>query len=170
MAKRLGVKSKLNAVPGLVLGQSETTVLEMTSAFGVLANSGVQTRSRTIRKIIDSGDCKQPKLIETCRVIYPSQRPEEATEVLKPEIANQMTTMLQNVVRSGTGRAAAIGLGEAGKTGTTNSGVDLWFIGYVPSRKIVTGVWLGNDNNDPTGNSSAEAAQLWGDYMRQAMR
>ncbi len=170
MAKRLGVKSKLSAVPGLVLGQSETTVLEMTSAFGVLANSGVQTRSRTIQKIIDSGDCKQPKLIETCRVIYPSQRAEEATEVLKPEIANQMTTMLQNVVRNGTGRAAAIGLGEAGKTGTTNSGVDLWFIGYVPSRKIVTGVWLGNDNNDPTGNSSAEAAQLWGDYMRQAMR
>lgn len=170
MAKRLGIKSNLNAVPGLVLGQSEVTVLEMTSAFSVLANSGVQTRSRTIQKIIDSGDCKQPKLLETCRVIYPSQRPEEATEVLKPEIANQMTTMLQNVIRSGTGRAAAIGLGEAGKTGTTNSGVDLWFVGYVPSRKIVTGVWLGNDNNDPTGNSSAEAAQLWGDYMRQAMR
>jgi len=170
MAKRMGVKSKLNAVPGLVLGQSEVTVLEMTSAFGILANSGVQTRSRTIQKIIDSGDCKQPKSLETCRVIYPSQRPEEATEVLKPEIANQMTTMLQNVIRSGTGRSAAIGLGEAGKTGTTNSGVDLWFIGYVPSRKIVTGVWLGNDNNDPTGNSSAEAAQLWGDYMRQAMR
>ena len=170
MAKRMGIKSMLNAVPGLVLGQSEVTVLEMTSAFGILANSGIQTRSRTIQKIIDSGDCKQPKLIETCRVIYPSQRPEESTEVLKPEIANQMTTMLQNVIRSGTGRAAAIGLGEAGKTGTTNSGVDLWFIGYVPSRKIVTGVWLGNDNNDPTGNSSAEAAQLWGDYMRQAMR
>ena len=69
-----------------------------------------------------------------------------------------------------TGRGAAIGLGEAGKTGTTNSGVDLWFVGYVPSRKIVTGVWLGNDNNEPTENSSAEAAQLWGDYMRQAMR
>jgi 1A family penicillin-binding protein len=170
MAKRMGIKSKLNAVPGLVLGQSEVTVLEMTSAFGILANSGVQTRSRTIQKIIDSGDCKQPKLIATCRVIYPSQRPEEATEVLKPEIANQMTSMLQNVIRSGTGRGAAIGLGEAGKTGTTNSGVDLWFIGYVPSQKIVTGVWLGNDNNDPTGNSSAEAAQLWGDYMRQAMR
>jgi 1A family penicillin-binding protein len=170
MAKRMGITSNLNAVPGLVLGQSEVTVLEMTSAFGILANSGVQTRSRTIQKIIDSGDCQQPKLLETCRVIYPSQRPEEATEVVKPEIANQMTTMLQGVVRSGTGRAAAIGLGEAGKTGTTNSGVDLWFIGYVPSRKIVTGVWLGNDNNDPTGNSSAEAAQLWGDYMRQAMR
>jgi membrane peptidoglycan carboxypeptidase len=166
----MGVKSKLNAVPGLVLGQSETTVLEMTSAFGILANSGVQTRSRTIKKIIDSSDCKNLKAIETCRVIYPRQDPEEAIAVLKPEIANQMTSMLQGVVRSGTGRSAAIGMGEAGKTGTTNSGVDLWFIGYVPGRKITTGIWLGNDNNEPTGNSSAEAAQLWGEYMRQAMR
>jgi penicillin-binding protein 1A len=169
-AKRMGVKSKLNAVPGLVLGQSETTVLEMTSAFGILANSGVQTRSRTIKKIIDSSDCENLKAIETCRVIYPRQDPEEAIAVLKPEIANQMTSMLQGVVRSGTGRSAAIGMGEAGKTGTTNSGVDLWFIGYVPGRKITTGIWLGNDNNEPTGNSSAEAAQLWGEYMRQAMR
>lgn len=169
-AKRMGVKSKLNAVPGLVLGQSETTVLEMTSAFGILANEGIQTRSRTITRIIDSSDCKNPKQLETCRIIYPRKNPEEAVAVLKPEIANQMTGMLQGVVRSGTGRAAAIGLGEAGKTGTTNSGVDLWFIGYVPSRKIVTGIWLGNDNNAPTGNSSAEAAQLWGEYMKQAMR
>ncbi len=169
-AKRMGITTKLNAVPGLVLGQSETTVLEMTSAFGILANSGIKTRSRTITRIIDSGDCKNPKQVETCRVIYPRQDPEEATQVLKPEVANQMTAMLQGVVRGGTGRAAAIGRGEAGKTGTTNSGVDLWFIGYIPSSKIVTGIWLGNDNNDPTGNSSAEAAQLWGDYMRQSPR
>jgi len=59
-----------------------------------------------------------------------------------------------------------IGLGEeAGKTGTTNDGVDLWFIGYLSNRRIVTGVWLGNDKNSATNGSSAISAQLWGQYM-----
>ena len=61
-------------------------------------------------------------------------------------------------------------MGEAGKTGTTNDNVDLWFIGYVPSRSLVTGVWLGNDNNAPTGGNSGQAAQLWGSYMKQIVQ
>jgi membrane peptidoglycan carboxypeptidase len=76
-----------------------------------------------------------------------------------------MTDLLRGVVRNGTGRAAAIGLDVAGKTGTTNNGVDLWFIGYVPNQSLVTGIWLGNDDNSPTAGSSAQAAQAWGSYM-----
>lgn len=57
-----------------------------------------------------------------------------------------------------------------GKTGTTNDNVDLWFIGYIPSRQLVTGIWLGNDNNSPTSGSSAQAAQLWGNYMGRVVR
>ncbi len=171
MAKRFGITSKLNPVPGLVLGQSEVTPLEMTSAFGVLANQGVRNRPHTIQRILDSSDCKNRQDINTCRVIYQADRDGESNvQVVSPDVANTMTTLLQGVVRSGTGRSAAIGLGEAGKTGTTNDNVDLWFVGYVPSRKLVTGIWLGNDNNTPTGGNSGLAAQLWGDYMRQVVR
>lgn len=170
-AREMGIKSELKAVPGLVLGQSEVTPLEITGAFGVLANEGVRNRPHTIKRILDSSDCKNPQDVNTCRVIYSAdQDSENNLKVIDPAIANTMTTLLQGVVQSGTGRAAAIGLGAAGKTGTTNDNKDLWFIGYVPSRSLVTGVWLGNDNNEPTGGNSGLAAQLWGDYMRQVGR
>jgi membrane peptidoglycan carboxypeptidase len=58
----------------------------------------------------------------------------------------------------------------AGKTGTTNDNVDLWFVGYLPNQQLVTGIWLGNDNNSPTSGSSGQAAQVWGDYMGQVVK
>jgi peptidoglycan glycosyltransferase len=79
-----------------------------------------------------------------------------------------MQGLLQAVVRSGTGGAAYLGGEEGGKTGTTNGARDLLFIGYEPSRHWVMGIWLGNDDNSPTRSSSALAAGLWGDIMRQA--
>ncbi|MDF0551948.1 transglycosylase domain-containing protein [Kamptonema sp. UHCC 0994] len=171
MARRFGIKSKLNSVPGLVLGQSEVTVLEMTGAFGVLANRGVGNRPHAIKRIIDSSDCKDRDNVDSCRVIYEYQNdPARNQEVVSAQVADTMTELLQNVVREGTGRNAFLGLGEAGKTGTTNDNVDLWFIGYIPSQELVTGVWLGNDDNTPTGGGSANAAQLWGDYMEKVVR
>jgi 1A family penicillin-binding protein len=170
-ARRLGITSKLNPVPGLVLGQSEVTVLEMTGAFGTLANRGVFNRGHAIKRILDSSDCKDFKDRNTCRVIYSDETDSGmGRQVLQPDVADTMTTMLQGVVQGGTGRAAAIGLGEAGKTGTTNDNVDLWFIGYIPSRELVTGIWLGNDKPAPTRGSSGQAAQLWGNYMRQIVQ
>ena len=77
-----------------------------------------------------------------------------------------MQGMLRDVVRTGTGRNAALGGNEGGKTGTTNAGRDLLFIGYEPNRHWVLGIWLGNDDNSPTAASSALAATLWGDIMR----
>jgi len=164
MAQRLGVRSNLEEVPGLVLGQSEVNVLEMTGAFGAIGNYGVWNPPHAISKIRDSSDCKNLKDLETCRVIYSFDTdPNGSKQVLKKAVANQMTTLMRGVISNGTGRSAAIGLGEAGKTGTTNNNVDLWFIGFIPSRKLVTGIC--NDNNSPTSGSSAQAAQLWGDYM-----
>jgi peptidoglycan glycosyltransferase len=81
-----------------------------------------------------------------------------------------MQSLLRNVVRSGTGRAARLGGEEGGKTGTTNDARDLLFIGYEPSRHLVVGVWLGNDDNSPTGSSSALAAELWSEIIRSAGR
>ena len=170
MAHRLGVQSQLNPVPGLVLGQSETNVLEMTGAFGAIANNGVWNRPHLISQILDSSDCRDRNDLKTCRVIYSFNKSSEAdVQVLKPEVADVMNTMLRGVVERGTGKSASIGLGEAGKTGTTNNNVDLWFIGYVPNRQLVTGIWLGNDNNSPTSSGSAQAARLWGSYMRQVV-
>ena len=169
-AQRMGIHSTLKATPGLVIGQSEVTPLEMTGAFGIFADGGISNPPHAIRQVLDGGDCKNPKDVKTCRVIYSADRdPRLNQPVLKPEVADTMTTLLQGVVRGGTGRAAAIGQGEAGKTGTTNNNVDLWFIGYIPNG-LVTGVWLGNDNNSPTSGSSGEAAQIWGTYMGKVVR
>lgn len=166
MARRMGIKSPLNQVPGLVLGQSEVNVLEITGAFGVLANRGVGNKPHAIKRILDSSDCKDRNDRESCRVIYDYERDGEANrQVLSPEVADTMTEMLGGVVQGGTGRSAYLGLGEVGKTGTTNNNVDLWFIGYLPNQELVTGVWLGNDDNTPTTGSSGNAAQLWKDYM-----
>ncbi|MFB2770546.1 transglycosylase domain-containing protein [Pelatocladus sp. BLCC-F211] len=172
MAKRLGVKSNLDPVPGLVLGQSEVNVLEMTGAFGAISNRGVWNRPHAISRILDSSDCRDRKDLKTCRVIYAFDKDAEANKsVLRNDIADTMNRLLRGVVTNGTGGRAAIGdFAVSGKTGTTNSNVDLWFIGYISSRQLVTGIWLGNDNNSPTSGSSAQAAQLWGNYMGRVVR
>ena len=79
-----------------------------------------------------------------------------------------MQGLLRAVVRQGTGGAASLGGMEGGKTGTTNNGRDLLFIGYEPQRHWVIGIWLGNDDNRPTGSSSALAAGLWSEIVRAA--
>jgi 1A family penicillin-binding protein len=169
-AQRMGIRSPLKPVPGLTLGESEVTPLEITGAYSVLANRGVRNPPRTVRRIYDGGDCKDRNNYKTCRLIYTAEQDAELNQpVLSPEVADSMTTLLQGVIRGGTGRAATIGLGEAGKTGTTNNNVDLWFVGYIPDG-LVTGIWLGNDNNTPTAGSSAQAAQLWGDYMGRVVK
>ena len=81
-------------------------------------------------------------------------------------LVQTMTRMLKTVIDNGTGSAASVGLGEAGKTGTTDSAVDLWFIGYIPGKNLATGIWLGNDDNSRTKGSSGQAAALWGNYHR----
>lgn len=170
-ARDMGITAKLDAVPGMVLGQNEVTLLELTGAYSVLANQGVRNRPHTINRILDSSDCEDFNQPKTCRVIYDYQQDAEINRpVLSPQVADEMTQLLQGVVQAGTGQNAALGLGEAGKTGTTNDYVDLWFVGYVPSQALVTGIWFGNDDNTPTVGTSGDAAQLWGDYMRQITR
>ncbi|NJO78414.1 MAG: FHA domain-containing protein [Cyanobacteria bacterium RM1_2_2] len=170
-ARRMGITANLDPVPGMVLGQNEVTLLELTGAYGVLANQGVRNRPHTINRILDSSDCQDFDDPRTCRVIYDAtQNAEVNVPVLEPQVADTMTALLQGVVQAGTGRNGYLGYGEAGKTGTTNDYVDLWFVGYVPSQALVTGIWYGNDDNLPTSGASADAAQLWGDYMRRVVR
>jgi peptidoglycan glycosyltransferase len=91
--------------------------------------------------------------------------------LIRPEVAAVMDQMLAGVVQGGTGRAAAVVPDARGKTGTTNNGVDALFIGYSPSLKVLTAIWMGNDDNRPaSGASGGLVAQLWGRYMQQAAR
>ncbi|MEO0708973.1 MAG: transglycosylase domain-containing protein, partial [Cyanobacteria bacterium J06649_5] len=151
MAKRLGIESELNPVPGLVLGQSEVTPLEITGAFGAIANEGVWNRPHGIQRVLDSSDCEDANTLSTCRVIYDfAQSADASVPALDAGVANTLVGMMQGVVQGGTGRNALLGLGEGGKTGTTNDNVDSWFIGFVPRNAVVTGVWLGNDDNSAT--------------------
>ncbi len=168
MAQRLGIKSPLTLAPGLVLGQSEVNVLEITGAYGALANQGIWYRPHGITRILDGGDCIDENDIDTCREIYVFDREaENHRKAVSPKVAYRMTKMLRKVIQDGTGRAAKLGEGEAGKTGTTDKNVDLWFVGYVPDANLVTGIWLGNDDNSPTRGSSWQAATLWGKYMKE---
>ncbi|MDJ0649588.1 MAG: penicillin-binding transpeptidase domain-containing protein, partial [Xenococcaceae cyanobacterium MO_188.B19] len=167
-AQRLGIKSDLTLAPGLVLGQSEVSVLEITGAYGALANNGMWHRPHAIKRILDGGDCTDDSNIDTCREIYTFDRQQENyRKAVSRKVASRMTKMLRKVIQDGTGRAAKLGEGEAGKTGTTDKNVDLWFVGYVPEINLVTGVWLGNDDNTPTNGSSWQAATLWGKYMKE---
>lgn len=170
VAQRLGVQSPLAEAPGLVIGQSETTVLEMTGAYATIANDGIWNKPHAINRILDGSDCEDLGDRNTCREIYVFDDDKTTyRDVIAPDVTDELTKMLQNAVEEGTGKAAFIDRGEAGKTGTTDQNVDLWFIGYIPiaDYDYVTGVWLGNDDNSPTNGSSYQAATLWGKYMKQ---
>lgn len=170
MARNLGIESKLSAVPGLVLGQSEVNLLEMTGAYATFANQGIWIKPHAIRVIRDGRDCTDYSKYETCREIYRfNQGGYEKKQAISPELAQTVTKMLQGVVQSGTGRGANLGKGEAGKTGTTDNAVDIWFIGYISDNKLATGIWLGNDKNSPTKGEGAFASVLWGNYMKKIL-
>jgi membrane peptidoglycan carboxypeptidase len=169
-AQKMGIRSKLDRVPALILGQSVVNMLEMTGAYGAVADRGIWHQPRTIKRVYDTSNCNINQ-IKQCRLIYDYQTDKQSSRrVLSVGIADTLTTMMRGVITNGTGKNAAIGLGEVGKTGTTNDNVDLWFIGFIPDQKVVTGVWLGNDDNSPTKGSSAQAAQVWGNYMGSVYR
>jgi peptidoglycan glycosyltransferase len=162
-ARRLGITSPLEPVPGLALGQAEVLLIELTAAYGAVANNGIWHPATTIRQLTDA---EQQRTGSNGA----EQRLTTGRRVLSEAQARQMQSLLRSVLRNGTGRAARLGGEEGGKTGTTNDGRDLLFIGYEPSRHWVAGVWLGNDDNSPTGASSALAAELWGEIIRSAGR
>jgi membrane peptidoglycan carboxypeptidase len=170
MAKTLGITTKLDASSNMVLGGNEVKILEMAGAYATVVNQGKYIKPHAIKRILDTNDCKVPKDRQTCRVVFDASNALKPRQVIDAGVANIMVDMMRGVVQYGTGRPAAIAQGTAiGKTGTTDEGRDLWFIGAVPKRNLVTAVWLGNDQG-VTNGSSAVAAQVWGDYMRQAVR
>ncbi len=171
----LGFTSPLAPVPGLVLGQSEVTLLELTAAYTAVAADGLWRAPTTIRRLTDAEACGASRAGAAqggaeCRASAGSARSitSPGRRVMSPATAKAMRTLLEAVVSGGTGSAAYVGTGSWGKTGTTNDGRDLLFVGYVPRRQWVIGIWLGNDDNRPSAASSALAASLFGEIVRSA--
>jgi penicillin-binding protein 1A len=153
-ARRAGIRSPLAPVPSLALGAGEVTPLELVTAYAPFANGGVRVVPSLVRRI-ETGD-------GTVLWQAPVRKPER---VLGEAEAFQLTSMLQSVVDGGTGRLVrdrgVRGL-VAGKTGTTNDGTDVWFVGYTPT--LVAAVWFGYDVPRPIAPSASGgrlAAPAW---------
>ncbi|MDB9375855.1 transglycosylase domain-containing protein [Nodularia sphaerocarpa] len=156
-ARKLGIKSELQPTYSLALGSHEVNLLELTNAYGSFATQGLYIEAHGIRRILN----RQGEVVWSSNK-FQHQR------VLDPSSAGIMTWMLRNVVEAGTGGPAQLkNRPVAGKTGTSDESRDLWFIGYIP--QVVTGVWLGNDNNRPTSGASGSAAYTWRAFMEKAV-
>ena len=167
-ARRMGISTLVtegrrhDAVLALALGGITNGVrpIDMAQAYGVLANQGVRSTPMAITRVVTADGT----------VLYDFS-PEQ--EVVLSEVTSYIVTdMLRGVIERGTGRRANIGRPAAGKTGTTDSNHDAWFVGYTP--ELVAAVWIGNDLPSPmvvggTPVGSGEAAEIWGNFMRAAL-
>ncbi len=156
-AKSLGISSKIINTPSVALGTSEVNLLELTGAYNVIANGGKGVWTHGIRLI----ENKDGETLYLRKGFGPGR-------ILKTETVKKMIFMLKNTINEGTGRNAKINRPSAGKTGTSQSLRDAWFVGF--SSEMVAGVWFGNDNDSPmmkiTGGTAP--AILWGDFMEKA--
>jgi 1A family penicillin-binding protein len=155
----LGIKSPIPPVISLPLGSVDLTPLEITSAFATFANNGWQSETTSIVQVTDSSghvlldNTPNPRL------------------VLDPWAAAALNDAMQSVVNNGTGKNAQIGRPAAGKTGTTSSERDIWFVGYVP--QLSAAVWAGNDDYSRMGGGATGGsfmAPIWRDFMNQALK
>ena len=158
LARRLGIHSPLRNEPSLALGTSEVTLLELTGAYGVLANGGYKLKPHIIRRI----------KTHTGRIIF-AQGASRNKRIVSAANVGAMNDMLNAVIVAGTGRRAALARHPAaGKTGTTQNYRDAWFIGY--TAQLVAGVWVGNDNSRPMHKVAGGGlpARIWHNLMTKA--
>jgi peptidoglycan glycosyltransferase len=170
LARRLGISTPLDADYSGMLGGRETYLYELTRAYAVVANGGLWVPMHGVTRIDDLGICQSLESREQCPEHGVTiARGEQTRQVLPAEHAAAMDRMLRAAVVRGTGRGAALVSDARGKTGTTNDGVDVLFIGYSPAMDLVTGIWMGNDDNTPAAAASgALVAEFWGRYMAAA--
>ncbi|MCL2503278.1 MAG: PBP1A family penicillin-binding protein [Coriobacteriia bacterium] len=160
-ANKMGIESKLEPYPSIALGAQNVTPLEMASAYGTLATNGLHVDPVFVTKIVDSRG----------KTVYTNQT--KGTQALDPSVAYAATKVLKGVITGGTARRAAIGRPAAGKTGTSQSNRDVWFVGYTP--QLVTSVWVGYPTERTIIVRGARAfggtvcAPIWAAFMRPAM-
>ena len=164
-ARRMGVTAKLEPVPSMSIGSEEISPLEMASAYGVLAADGGRHPAYYVDKVLDpKGD-----------VVFQHDE-SQAEQAVDPGVARMATQMLQGVVKSGTGKRAALAdRPVAGKTGTSQDNADAWFVGYTP--QLVTAVWMGAPvGRIPMRNvgginvtGGSYPAKVWHEFMQKAL-
>ena len=159
MARRFGITSEVTTVPAMVLGSSEVRLIEMTGAFASIAAKGTAVAPYGIAKVTTTSG----------EVLY-SRKPAAESQLVPAHVIAGMTDLLQAAVQTGTGSAAQIGRPVAGKTGTTSSNKDGWFVGF--SSGITTGVWMGRDDAKavPGLQGGRAPAQAFAAYMRYAVK
>jgi penicillin-binding protein 1B len=155
---RLGMPGKVQPYPSIALGAFEATPLEMAAAYNVLATGGLKVEPITIVSVTDDGQ-------STLQQHYPAP-----PRVARPESTYLVVNMMRSVINNGTAaavRSAGFTADAAGKTGTTNDLRDAWFAGFTADLLCV--VWVGYDDNTPTGLSGSKAAvPIWVDFMKGA--
>jgi penicillin-binding protein 1A len=158
MAQRFGITTPVNTHPSMALGSSEVRLLDMTRAFASVGAKGNAVVPYGIKRVTTAEG----------EILYQHQ-PDESRVLVAPWVAAQMTDLLQAAVLTGTGRAAQIGRPVAGKTGTTSSNKDGWFLGF--SSGLTTGVWMGRDDNKaiPGLQGGRAPAQAFHDFMTRAV-
>ncbi|WP_346296276.1 penicillin-binding protein [Rhodopseudomonas sp. P1] len=160
-AHRLGIASKLDANPSIALGTSEVTLTELVGAYSTFANGGLLVSPHVVKRI---------RTAQGNKVLY-VRSDEPASRVVDPRAVAMMNTMMQETLRSGTAHKADLpGWVAAGKTGTSQDFRDAWFLGYTST--LVTGVWLGNDDNSPTKKATGGGlpVEVWTRFMREALK
>lgn len=158
-AKRAGVTRKLRGELSLGLGSQEMTLLEMNTAYTAIANGGFRVKPYGILEIIDVNG----------KELYSRKQPQFERTLVRNAVGN-VKTMMRYVVSGGTGTAASVGGTDImGKTGTSQDYRDAWFIGF--NDNLVTGVWMGNDDNSSMSRVSGGKlpAQLFRTYMTEAL-
>jgi membrane peptidoglycan carboxypeptidase len=169
-AHLMGITAPLDPVPSITLGVEEVSTLDMASAYATLANDGVHCKPFAVDHV------DQPKADGRPGYELLFEHRPQCEEVIDPDIAHLVTAMLERVVTSGTGRAAAIGRPVAGKTGTAQDYTNVYFAGYTP--QVATAVWVGIPSgqipmNEYYGHSvfgGTVAAPIWHDFMIRAVQ
>ena len=158
-AHRLGIQSELQPNASIALGTSEVTPLELVSAYAPFANGGLAASPYVITKVRTADG----------RLLYQRKASAVNGRIIEPQNVAMMNAMMQETLLTGTARKAELpGWQAAGKTGTSQDYRDSWFVGY--TSHLVTGVWLGNDDNSPTRKSSGGnlPVEIWSRFMKAA--
>jgi penicillin-binding protein 1A len=179
--QRMGVYGERTpAVFALALGAGETTLMQMTTAYGMFVNGGRQIspilidriQDRNGRSVFRRDQRECPQSGEQWHGQAPPNLPDARRQVIDPVTAYQIVSMTEGVVQRGTATVVnSLGMPLGGKTGTTNDYKDAWFIGYSPD--LVVGVWAGFDQPRDMGNGETGgriAAPIFRDFMREALR
>jgi penicillin-binding protein 1A len=158
MARRFGITTSISTNPSMALGTSDVRLIDMTRAYASVAQKGIAVVPYGIRRVTTADGT----------LLY-QHRVDDSRVLVAPWVAAQMTDLLQAAVMTGTGRAAALGRPTAGKTGTTSSNKDGWFMGF--SSGLTTGVWMGRDDARalPGLAGGRAPARAFHDFMVQAV-